>query len=211
MGFRNRIAEAVIAGDIDSIRNMVREALDEGLSAGEIINEGLLVGMQYVGGEFKEARMFIPEVLISAETMNRAMDPLRPHVMQDTIKSEGLVVIGTVEGDLHDIGKSLVCLMLESNGFEVVDLGIDVPAQHFVEAAREHRPDIVGMSALLTTTLPRMQEVIDAFAAEDLRGSVRIIVGGAPVTGEFADSIGADGYAPDAVSAVDLARSVIPS
>lgn len=209
MGLRTRIAETVIAGGTDIVRDMVEEALGEGLSAGEIIHEGLLVGMQYVGREFRDARMFIPEVLIAAETMNRAMDVLRPYVMKDTIKSEGLVVIGTVEGDLHDIGKSLVCLMLESNGFSVVDLGIDVPAERFVEAAREHCPNILGMSALLTTTLPRMQEVIDAFEAQDLRKSVKIIVGGAPVTGEYAASIGADGYAPDAVSAVDLARSVM--
>jgi 5-methyltetrahydrofolate--homocysteine methyltransferase len=162
-----------------------------------------------VGEKFKNGEYFVPEVLVAARAMKAAMELLRPLLAASDVEPIGTVVIGTVRGDLHDIGKNLVAMMLEGAGFRVVDLGVDVPAEKFIEAAREHNAEIVGMSALLTTTMTYMPEVIKALEAEGIRNRVKVIVGGAPVTQEWADQIGADGYAPDAASAVDKCKELL--
>ena len=165
--------------------------------------------MDVVGREYEEGERYIPEMLISAEAMKAAMEVLRPKLVETGAKPRGKVVIGTVEGDLHDIGKNLVAMMLEGAGFEVIDLGVEVTAKQFVHAVGEHKPDILGMSALITTTMVHMPEVIEALKQTGLRNKVKVMVGGAPITQEYADEIGADGYAPDAASAVELAKRLV--
>ncbi|MBC8496221.1 MAG: cobalamin B12-binding domain-containing protein, partial [Chloroflexi bacterium] len=162
-----------------------------------------------VSEEWRVGNMFIPEVLISAKAMHAGMDIIRSHLSAADVKLRGVVVIGTVQGDLHDIGKSLVGMMMEGGGFQVYDLGVDVSAAKFVEAVKEHEPDIVGMSSLLTTTLPFMRDTIRSLEEAGLRDSIKILIGGAPVTPEFAESIGADGYAPDGATAVDMAHELV--
>jgi len=204
-----RISELLIAGNIEEIRNVTQQALDEGLQAKEILENGLLAGMDIVGQRFKACEMFIPEVLLSAKTMDAAMEILRPLLAESNTATGGTVVIGTVEGDLHDIGKDLVVMMLEGGGFKVVDLGNDVKSQVFVEAVKEHKANILGLSALLTTTMPKMRETIEAFQEAGIRNRIKVIIGGAPVTQEYADSIGADGYGADAVQGVELAKRLM--
>jgi len=204
-----RISELLIAGNIEEIRNVTQQALDEGLQAKEILENGLLAGMDIVGQRFKACEMFIPEVLLSAKTMDAAMEILRPLLAESDTATGGTVVIGTVEGDLHDIGKDLVVMMLEGGGFKVVDLGNDVKSQVFVEAVKEHKANILGLSALLTTTMPKMRETIEAFQEAGIRNRIKVIIGGAPVTQEYADSIGADGYGADAVQGVELAKRLM--
>jgi len=204
-----RISELLIAGNIEEIRNVAQQALDEGLQAKEILENGLLAGMDIVGQRFKACEMFIPEVLLSAKTMDAAMEILRPLLAESDTATGGTVVIGTVEGDLHDIGKDLVVMMLEGGGFKVVDLGNDVKSQVFVEAVKEHKANILGLSALLTTTMPKMRETIEAFQEAGIRNRIKVIIGGAPVTQEYADSIGADGYGADAVQGVELAKRLM--
>jgi corrinoid protein of di/trimethylamine methyltransferase len=206
-----KLSQAVISGEVETAAQLTEQLLAQGASPQEIIDNGLLPGMDYVGAQFRKGEMFIPEVLLSARTMQAAMDVLKPRLVTGNVPSQGTVVIGTVQGDLHDIGKNLVRMMLEAAGFSVIDLGIDVPAEKFLEAVKTRRPHILGLSALLTTTMRNMAAVIDTLREAGIRQAVKVMVGGAPVTAEFARSIGADGYAPNAVAAVDLARSLIAS
>lgn len=204
-----QIADRLYDGDAPAVAELTQRALDEGLTATEVLNGGLLAGMDEVGVDFRDGVLFIPEVLVAARAMHSGMDVLRPLLVQGDVPSAGKVVLGTVKGDLHDIGKKLVAMMLEGGGFEVVDLGIDVPASRFVEAVQSENPSLVAMSALLTTTMLAIKDTIDALVAAGLRDRVRVMVGGAPLTQAFADEVGADGYAPDAASAVDLARALV--
>ncbi len=209
MEILREIANSVIAGNKKRVQELVNKALEENISLEEIINDGLLAGMGVIGERFKRNEIFVPEVLVSARAMQAGMDILRPLIVNSKGIIKGKIVIGTVKGDLHDIGKNLVSMMLEGAGYEIIDLGIDVSPEKFVEAIKEHNPDIVGMSALLTTTMPQMKVTIDTLKKEGLRDRVKVIVGGAPVTPEFAREIGADGYAKDASEAVELVNSII--
>jgi len=204
-----QIAEKLYDGDDEAVAKLTRQALDEGLTPAQVLKGGLLVGMDQVGVDFRDGELFVPEVLIAARAMHAGMSVLRPLLSESDVSSAGKVVVGTVEGDLHDIGKNLVAMMLEGGGFEIVDLGTNIPADKFIEAVKTERPHLVGMSALLTTTMPAMKRTIDALVEAGLREQVKVMVGGAPVTQAFADEIGADGYAPDAASAVELARSLV--
>ena len=200
--------QAVIEGDWDATLQLAQGALDAGHEAHAVM-EALVNGMDTVGEEWRVGNMFIPEVLRSAKAMHTGMDVLRPFLSAADAKLRGSVVIGTVQGDLHDIGKSLVAMMLEGAGFQVHDLGVDVSAAKFVEAVKTYQPNIVGMSSLLTTTLPFMRDTIRSLEEAGVRESVKVLIGGAPVTPEFADSIGADGYAPDGATAVAKARELV--
>ncbi len=202
------LAQNLYEGQADVVAEGVQEALDAGLPAAEILNNGLIAGMDEVGRDFKAGDLYVPEVLIAARAMHAGMDILRPLLAEGDTPTAGKYVIGTVKGDLHDIGKNLVRMMLEGAGFETVDLGTDVEPQAFVDAVREHRPQMVGMSALLTTTMVQMGTTVEALEEAGLRDSVKIMVGGAPVTSAYAEQIGADAYAPDAASAVDVAREL---
>jgi 5-methyltetrahydrofolate--homocysteine methyltransferase len=204
-----KIGEKLYAGDEDAVAQLTQNALDEGLTPGQVLQGGLLKGMERVGVDFRDGDLFVPEVLIAARAMHAGMDVLKPLLTEADALSAGKVVLGTVTGDLHDIGKNLVAMMLEGGGFEIVDLGINLPPERFIEAIREHEPDVVGLSALLMSTMPAMQKTIAAIAEQGLRDRAKIIVGGAPVTQVFADEIGADGYAPDAAMAVELTRSLL--
>jgi 5-methyltetrahydrofolate--homocysteine methyltransferase len=197
------------SGKAEEVKKEVKKALDEGLSAHEILNQGLLKGMEKVGKDFKAGDLFIPEVLMCAKAMHAGLDVLRALFVGSEATLLGKIVIGTVAGDLHDIGKNLVRMMMEGAGFEVIDLGVSVPPEKFVETAISKGAQLIGMSALLTTTMPSMKTTIEALAKAGLRDRVKVLVGGAPVTANFANSIGADAYAPDAVSAVDMARELI--
>jgi 5-methyltetrahydrofolate--homocysteine methyltransferase len=208
-GILEQISTAVIEGNLDDIVDLTEDALDEGLSAQEILDNGLMAGMDYVGVEFKAGNMFVPEVLRSAKTMQFSMDILKPLLAEAGAKMVGKVLLGTVKGDLHDIGKNLVGMMCEGAGFEVEDLGKDVAPEAFVTAVKEHEPDVVGMSALLTTTMRAMEHTVKALEEAGLRDKVKIMIGGAPVTQAFSDQIGADGYASNAASAADLAKSFV--
>ena len=203
-----QIAERLYDGEDDAVVELTQRALDEGLTPAEVLKGGLIAGMDRVGVDFRDGELFVPEVLIAARAMHAGMAILRPLLSQADVPSAGKIVMGTVEGDLHDIGKNLVAMMLEGGGFEIVDLGIDVPPDKFIETVNTEQPDLIGMSALLTTTMPSMKRTIDALVEAGLREKVKVMVGGAPVTQVFADEIGADGYAPDAASAVELARSL---
>jgi len=204
-----QLATAVIEGKVDRMNDLAQEALDEGLKPQDILNDGLMAGMNHVGKEFKAGNMFVPEVLRSAKAMKEAMKVIEPQLAAGEAKATGKVLIGTVKGDLHDIGKNLVGMMCEGAGFEVEDLGTDVEPNQFLEAIKEFEPDIVGMSALLTTTMRAMGDTIKAIEEAGLRDQVKVMVGGAPVTQRFADDIGADGYAANAASASDLAKEFV--
>jgi len=204
-----QLATAVLAGDRDKIPQLVQQGLDQGLAPKEILDKGLVAGMNEVGNLFKCGEIFVPEVLTSADAMQAGLQVLRPHLIATGTRLIGKIVIATVKGDLHDIGKNLVAMMCEGAGFEVIDVGFDVDPAQFVEAVKEHRPDIVGMSALLTTTMRAMALTIQALQEAGLRDTVKVMVGGAPLTQAYADEIGADGYAPDAASAADLANKLI--
>ncbi len=205
----NEIRNAVLQGDLDAAREGTERALAAGVAPAEILNKALILAMDEVGQEYESGIRFIPEMLVSAEAMKSAMTILRPALTSAGVEPRGRIVLGTVEGDLHDIGKDLVGMMLEGAGFEVIDLGVEVPAQRFVEAVREHRPDLIGMSALLTTTMIHMPEVIAALRENGLRGGVKVMVGGAPVTEAYALEIGADGFAEDAAGVVKLAVRLV--
>jgi 5-methyltetrahydrofolate--homocysteine methyltransferase len=196
-------------GEEEAVAGLVQQALDQGMSAQEILNGGLLAGMDEVGRDFKAGDLFVPEVLIAARAMQAGMDVLRPLLAESGVPSAGRYLIGTVAGDLHDIGKNLVKMMLDGAGFETIDLGTDASPEDFVQAVREHEPAVVGMSALLTTTMVHMKSTIEALQEAGLRDKVKVMVGGAPVTAAFAKEIGADGYAPDAATAVDVAREFV--
>jgi 5-methyltetrahydrofolate--homocysteine methyltransferase len=205
----NDIFEAVMEGNVSATTEAVQAALDESLPPGQILNEGMVTAMAEVGTLFEAGEVFVPEMLISARAMQAGLAILRPRLIEDDVKMIGKVVIGTVKGDLHDIGKNLVGMMLEGAGFEVIDLGTDVTPEAFVAAVREHQPQIVGMSALLTTTMASMSKTIEALQEAGVRDQVKVIVGGAPLTRQFAEDIGADLYAPDASSAAKEARGIM--
>jgi 5-methyltetrahydrofolate--homocysteine methyltransferase len=204
-----KMAESLIAGKIDEVVTLTKEALDGGAAPADILDQGLLAGMDIVGQRFKAEEMFIPEVLRCAKCMHGAMDILRPLLAETGAESIGTLIIGTVKGDLHDIGKNLVGMMFEGAGFNVVDLGIDKEPQNFVDAIKEHNATLIGMSALLTTTMPKMGETINAIKEAGIRDQVKILVGGAPITSSFAEEIGADGYASNAASAVDKGKELM--
>ena len=204
-----KMAESLIAGKVDEVTDLTKEALDANVSSKDILEKGLLAGMEVVGKRFKANEMFIPEVLRCAKCMHGAMEILRPLLAETGVETAGTFVIGTVKGDLHDIGKNLVGMMFEGAGFKVVDLGIDLDPAAFVEAIKEHNANLFGMSALLTTTMPKMGETINAIKEAGLRDQVKIMIGGAPVTGEFAKEIGADAYASNAASAVDTGKELL--
>jgi len=203
------LSTAVIEGNVDDMADLTEDALDEGISAQEILDKGLMPGMDHVGVEFKAGNMFVPEVLRSARAMHASMDIVRPLLVETGAKLTGKLLLGTVKGDLHDIGKNLVGMMCEGAGFEVIDLGKDIEPEAFVEAIKEHNPDVLGMSALLTTTMRAMERTIKALEEAGLRDKVKIMIGGAPVTQSFADQIGADGYTSNAATAADLAKKFV--
>jgi len=203
------IASNLYDGEDEEVAKLVQQALDQGLAPEQVLSGGLIAGMDEVGKDFKAGDLFVPEVLIAARAMHAGMGVLRPLLAESGVPSAGKYLIGTVQGDLHDIGKNLVKMMLEGAGFETVDLGVDVQADAIVDAVREHQPRVLGMSALLTTTMVNMKATIEALEEAGLRDSVKIMVGGAPVTAAFAEEIGADAYAPDAASAVDVARAMV--
>ncbi len=205
----NNVSEALQRGDAEKVAELVKQALKENLLPKDILENGLIKGMEIIGVKFKKNEVYVPEVLIAARAMHAGMDILRPKLVETGVKNIGKVAIGTVKGDLHDIGKNLVKMMLEGGGFEVIDLGTDVSVDKFVEVVKVDQPDIVGMSALLTTTMVNMPEVVKALEAAGLRDKVKIMIGGAPITQNYADQIGADAYSPDAASAVDSAKSFI--
>jgi len=204
----DKIKQAVLAGEMEGIAELTNQALAQGIEAREILDQALTPAMDIVGKEYEDGERYVPEMLISAETMKGAVTILKPLLAEAGVEARGKFVIGTVEGDLHDIGKDLVAMMIEGAGFEVINLGAEITAEGFVNAVKEHKPDIIGMSALLTTTMIHMPEVIDALKQASLRDQVKVMIGGAPVTQEYADEIGADGYAPDAASATKLAKSL---
>ena len=202
------VIAALIDGDEGKLAQLVREALDGGVPATQILNEGLISGMDIIGEKMENEDMFIPEVLKSARAMSSAVKILTPLLAEGEVRVAGTVVIGTVKGDLHDIGKNLVAMMLESAGFRVYNLGVDIAPDRFVSELKTREANLLCLSALLTTTMPMMKRTIDAVAASGLRDQVKILVGGAPVTEKFANDIGADGYAPDAGSAVKVAKAI---
>lgn len=204
-----KLFDAVLEGDFGGVESNVQAALDAGLDPNVILNDGMIAAMREVGNRFEAGDYYVPEMLIAARAMQSGMGILKPYLQQTDRKSRGRVVMGTVKGDLHDIGKNLVSLMLEGAGFEIIDLGVDVPAEEFVKAAMEAKPDIIGMSALLTTTMPSMKTTIDALTAAGLRNHVKVIIGGAPVTETYAHQIEADGFSPDASRAVNVALALI--
>lgn len=203
------IKASVIEGNVSQAERATEKSLESGTDPLKIIQDGLVAGMNVVGPRFKAGEMFVPEVLMSARAMHAGMDLVKSKIVDIELTSSGKVIIGTVKGDLHDIGKNLVSIMLESSGFDVVNLGVDVPPEKFAEAIREHEPQVIGLSALLTTTMLEMKEVIDYLKEEGLRDNIKVIIGGAPVTSEFSTEIGADGYAPDGGSAVELVNSLL--
>jgi 5-methyltetrahydrofolate--homocysteine methyltransferase len=203
------IAAALIDGDNESVDRLTKEALEGGTEALEVMDDGLIAGMGIVGIKFRENFIFVPEVLACARAMKAGMAHIEPILSAAGIKPIAKVVMGTVKGDLHDIGKNLCIMMLRGSGFEVIDLGVDTSADRFIEAVEEHEVPLMGMSALLTTTMPNMGKTIEAFIDADLRDKVKIMVGGAPVTQEFADEMGADGYGKDAMACVALAKQLM--
>ena len=205
----SKMASKLYAGEADEVAELVQQALDQGIEPSKVLQGGLITGMDQVGKDFKAGDLFVPEVLIAARAMHAGMNVLRPLLAKSGVPSAGKYIIGTVKGDLHDIGKNLVKMMVEGAGFEVVDLGTDVSPEKFVAAVKEHQPQLVGLSALLTTTMTNMKTTVEALQEAGLRSSVKVMVGGAPVTEAFAKKIGADAYAPDAASAVDVARSLV--
>lgn len=204
-----KMAEGLIAANMEEVNKLVQEALDKNLSAKAILDSGLIPGMDIVGQRMKTGDMFIPEVLRSAKVMQSGIGLLKPYLSEEDSSGLGTVVIGTVEGDLHDIGKNLVSMMLQGAGFNVVDLGANVKPQDFVEAVKSNKAAILGMSALLTTTMPKMEETVIALKESGIRDQIKIMAGGAPVTQKFVDDIGADGYGANAASASEVAKELV--
>jgi 5-methyltetrahydrofolate--homocysteine methyltransferase len=203
------LLEVLLTGDGENLESLVKAALENGVAAKEILNQGLIASMDVVGARMESGEMFIPEVLMSAQAMGGAVEILKPLLSEEDSAVAGKVVLGTVKGDLHDIGKNLVAMMLESAGFDVIEMGVDVAPEKFIEAIKENDADIVALSALLTTTMPMMAQTVKTIEASGIRDRVKILVGGAPVNQAFADEIGADGYAPDAGSASKLAKTLL--
>jgi 5-methyltetrahydrofolate--homocysteine methyltransferase len=209
MGILGDLRQSVIDGDMNRTQELVAKAIAENMSAEQILREGLISAMAEVGRMFEAGEFFVPEMLIASRAMKSGLTLLRPHLIAAKVQAVGKVIIGTVQGDLHDIGKNLVGMMLEGAGFEVIDLGVDVPPEKYVQAVREHHPDLVACSALLTTTMLRMKDIILSIDEAGLRGQVTVMVGGAPVTESYARDIGADLFAPDAASAASRAKELI--
>jgi 5-methyltetrahydrofolate--homocysteine methyltransferase len=201
------LADAIIKGDQNTAVDITKAALDEGTDAESVLNDGLIAGMEVIGGRFKKNEVYIPEVLIAARAMKMAMEILEPELAKAGVKPRGKFLIGTVQGDLHDIGKNLVAMMMKGAGFEVIDIGVDAGPEKFVEQAKAAGAQIVGMSALLTTTMPSIEKTLNALKEAGV--PAKVMIGGAPVTQGYADKIGADGYSPDAASAVDTAKSLV--
>lgn len=201
------LVQSVMDGREAQVRENTKALIDGGVSPLDIINQGLIAGMNVVGARFKTGDMFVPEVLMCAKSMAAGIEMVKPLIADKDMPSKGTIVLGTVKGDLHDIGKNLVGMMLESGGFKVINLGIDIAPEKFVEAVKEYNPQIVAMSALLTTTMPHMKDTIELIKEEGLK--VKCIIGGAPISQDFADKIGADGYSPDAASAVELCNKLL--
>jgi 5-methyltetrahydrofolate--homocysteine methyltransferase len=211
MSIVDDLCESVQKGRVKEVLALIESGLAEGVPAQRLLDDGLLKGMSLLGVRFKNNEVFVPEVLIAARALNRGSEALKPYLVAAGVQARGKALIGTVRGDMHDIGKNLVKMMLEGAGFEVVDLGVDVPDETFVLAVHEHTPDVLCLSALLTTTMHQQRSVISAITSAGLRDSVKILVGGAPISSAFADEIGADGYAPDAASAAEVATSLLPA
>lgn len=211
MAILEDLAAEVIKGEAGVVKNLTEEALSQNISAEEVLNSGLVAGMNVIGERFKSNEIFIPEVLVAARAMKAGMQIIRPLLAEANVEPLGKVIIGTVGGDLHDIGKNIVAMLLEGAGFEVVDLGADVTKEKFLEFAEKENPDVLGMSALLTTTMVFMKDMVQSLEESGLKDKIKVIVGGAPITQSYADEIRADGYAPDAASAVDLVKSVMGS
>ncbi len=203
------ISELLQAGKARDVKALVQQAIDEGIPASVILDEGLLDGMGKLGVKFKNNEVFVPEVLVAARALNFGTEVLKAKLLEEGVQRIGKVVIGTVKGDLHDIGKNLVRMMLEGAGFEVIDIGVDVSEDAFVQAVRDHAPQVLCLSALLTTTMNQQLVVIEALKAAGLRDSVKVMVGGAPITQSYADQIGADAYTPDASTAAEVAKSFV--
>jgi len=208
MSVLTEISENLQKGDDKKVAELTQQAIDEGLGAAQILNDGLLAGMDVVGQRFGANEIFLPEVLLSARAMNAGMDLIKPLLVADDVPTLGKVVIGTIKGDLHDIGKNLVGIMLRGAGYEVIDLGADVAAERFVETADVEGAQVIGLSALLTTTMSGMKDVVELVKSKGLEGKVKVIVGGAPLSQAFADDIGADGYGYDASNAVDIVKNL---
>ncbi len=204
-----KLSTAILEGDSDASASITQQGLDEGVSAADLLNNGLIVGMNEVGIRFKAGDMFVPEVLMSAEAMASGMNLLRTLLAESNTKMAGTIVMGTVQGDLHDIGKNLVSMMCEGAGFQIVNIGFDASPEKFIEAIKEHQPEIVGMSAMLTTTMRAMGHTIKAIEEAGLRDKLKVMVGGAPVDQEFADRIGADGYGANAPASSELAKQLV--
>jgi 5-methyltetrahydrofolate--homocysteine methyltransferase len=203
--YPEKLSQAVQEGDEERTVELVKEALDNHTPPYDILNKGLVTGVQALGKLFKDGEAFLPEILVSVRAMNMGMEVLQPHLSAKDISAKGKIVLGTVEGDIHDIGKNLVGMMLKSNGFDVIDIGVDVPADSFLQAVQENKPNILAMSALLTTTITYFPVVLEVLEKTGLKGKIKVMIGGAAASREYADEIGAEGYAPDCVSAVDEA------
>ncbi len=209
MNILEQIRDAVVEGNAGQVKEFAQKAIEEGFGAAQILDEGLIGGMNIIGPRFKNNEIFIPEVLKSARAMHAGMDVIKPLIVSSDIQEKGTIVIGTVAGDLHDIGKNMVIMMLEGSGFKVIDLGINVPTEKFVKAIEEHQPQIMGLSALLTTTMKQMKNTVETLLTLEPRP--KILIGGAPITQKFCDEIGADAYAADAASAAEIANMLIGS
>lgn len=209
MATLENLSTNLINGKAEETKNFTQQALDEGISPKEILNNGLLIGMSEVGRRFKNNEFYVPEVLIAARAMKGAMAILKPMLIETGVEPIGKISIGTIKGDLHDIGKNLVGMMLEGGGFEVIDLGVDVSPEKFVDSIKEKGVQVIGMSALLTTTMINMRETMKLLDETNLRDKVKVMIGGAPVTDSYAKEIGADGYAPDAATAVEVVKSLL--
>ena len=207
MSVLEEISENLQKGKAKAVKELVQQALDQRISAKSVLQDGLLAGMDVIGGKFKNNEVYVPDVLIAARAMNAGTEILKPYLADSGVKAAGKVILGTVKGDLHDIGKNLVRMMMEGKGLEVVDLGVDVPTEKFVEKAKEQNADIIALSALLTTTMTEMKNVVEAVRNSDIK-NIKIMVGGAPVTDSFCKSIGADYYTADAASAAEVAMSI---
>lgn len=203
------ISQFLIEGDVTKVKELVQKAIEKGENPEDILNEGLLAGMSVIGDGMRNGELFVPEVLLGARAMKEGMDLLRPLLLKKNYKGRGTIILGTVKGDLHDIGKNIVALMFESGGFNVIDLGIDVPSEKFVEATKEKDVKIVALSTLLTVTMPAMKEVIELLTKNNVRNKVKVMIGGAPITQQYSDEIGADGFASNAASAVEVALELV--
>ncbi|MFO7916653.1 MAG: corrinoid protein [Anaerolineae bacterium] len=209
MDYKETIFEGILKGQMEDVEEAANAALAEGIKAGELLDEAMIPAMAEVGRLFEANEYYVPEMLISARAMKAGLAILRPALVEEDVEPKGKVILGTVKGDLHDIGKNLVSIMIEGAGFEIIDLGVDVSPEDFVQAAQENDADAIGLSALLTTTMPSMQDTVEALEEAGMRDEVKVIIGGAPVTQKYADEIGADGYGRDAAAAANLVQSLL--